>query len=405
MAGSMLDSILALVTPEMKQSLAARLGESPQTVQTGLGTAAAAALAGCARKAGDTSFLGRIINMASDASGQNLMGNLSSLASSGPSGATADLVNGFLPIVFGGKLDKVSGLLSQEAGVSSSSMSGLLQMAVPLIIGFLGKLNSSGSLSLGSLAGMLRSEVPNLEKYVPANLFSARGQTASRAASDVAGGPGLKKSALWSVLLGVFGAILLSWLAYRALNTGNVAPQSTMSTATQALGNAASTAGHAANSAWAALGELFKVKLPDGTELDVPRLGVENKLILFIQDPAPSANTETWFDFDRLLFDTGQATLQPASQEQLHNIALILKAYPNVNIRIGGYTDNSGDAGPNMQLSQARAESVMASLVALGVDPTRMTAKGYGEDHPVADNSGEEGRQKNRRISMRVTAK
>jgi outer membrane protein OmpA-like peptidoglycan-associated protein len=291
------------------------------------------------------------------------------------------------------------------AGVSSASMSGLLQMAVPLIIGFLGKLNSSGSLSLGSLAGMLRSEAPNLEKYVPANLFSGRGQTASRAASDVAGGPGLKKSALWFVLLGVLGAILLSWLVYRALNAGNVEPQSTMSTATQAVGNAASTAGHAANSAWAALGELFKVKLPDGTELDVPRLGVENKLILFIQDPASSANTETWFDFDRLLFDTGQATLQPASQEQLQNIALILKAYPNVNIRIGGYTDNTGDAGSNMKLSQARAESVMAALVALAVDPSRMTAKGYGEEHPVADNSAEEGRQKNRRISMRVTAK
>lgn len=405
MAGSMLDSILALVTPEMRQSLAARLGESPETVQTGLGTATAATLAGFARKAGDTSFLGRIINMASDASARNLMGNLSSLASTGPSGATADLVNGFLPVVFGGKLEKVSGLLSQRVGVSSASMGGLLQMAVPLIVGFLGKLNSSGSLSLGSLAGMLRSEAPNLERYVPANLFSGAGQAASRPISDVAGGPKRKKSAFWFVLLGVLGAILLSWLVYRALNTGQVDTQSTMNPATKAVGDAATTAGQAANSAWAALGELFKVKLPDGTELDVPRLGVENKLILFIQDLASSVNTETWFDFDRLLFDTDQATLQPASQEQLQNIALILKAYPNVKIRIGGYTDNTGDAGSNMKLSQARAESVMAALVALGVDPARMTAKGYGEEHPVADNSAEEGRQKNRRISLRVTAK
>ena len=56
----------------------------------------------------------------------------------------------------------------------------------------------------------------------------------------------------------------------------------------------------------------------------------------------------TWFDFDRLLFDTGQATLQPASQDQLTDIADILKAYPQVKIRIGGYTDNTGDPAANL---------------------------------------------------------
>ena len=405
MAGSMLDSILALITPEMKQALAARLGESPQTVQTGLGTAAAATLAGLASKAGDASFLGQIINMASGTSGQSILGNLSSLASDGPSGATAELVNKFLPTVFGGNLNQMTSVLSQKAGVSPSSMSGLLKIAAPLIIGFLGKLHSSGSLSLGSLAGMLRSEAPNLGKYVPTNLFSGASPTASRAVSEVVDRQEPKKSALWLVLLGVAAAILLSWLVYRALNAGKVDTQSPMSTAANAVDNAASTGGNVANSAWAALGEFFRVRGPDGTELNIPRLGVENKLILFIQNPASSVDTDTWFDFDRLLFDTGQATLQPASQEQLQNIALILKAYPNVKIRIGGYTDNTGDAGSNMRLSEARADSVMAALVALGVDSSRMTAKGYGQDHALGDNATEEGRQKNRRISMRVTAK
>jgi outer membrane protein OmpA-like peptidoglycan-associated protein len=122
------------------------------------------------------------------------------------------------------------------------------------------------------------------------------------------------------------------------------------------------------------------------------------------QSSAPVSET-TWFDFDRLLFDTGKATLQPASQEQLTNSAAILKAYPQVEVRIGGYTDNTGDPAANLQLSQQRADNVMGEISRLGVDPSRMSAKGYGEENPVADNSTEEGRQKNRRISLRVTGK
>ncbi len=111
------------------------------------------------------------------------------------------------------------------------------------------------------------------------------------------------------------------------------------------------------------------------------------------------------FDFDRLLFDTGAATLQPASHEQLSNIAAILKAFPKAKVTIGGYTDNTGDAAANLAFSQSRADNVMAELVKLDVDPARMNAKGYGEEHRVADNAPEDGRQKNRRISLHVTEK
>jgi outer membrane protein OmpA-like peptidoglycan-associated protein len=111
------------------------------------------------------------------------------------------------------------------------------------------------------------------------------------------------------------------------------------------------------------------------------------------------------FSFDRLLFSTGSATLQPQSSEQLHNIAAILKAYPNTHLTIGGYTDNTGDAAQNLKLSQDRADSVTAELVKLGVAKDRLLAKGYGEQHPVGDNATEAGRAQNRRISMLVTQK
>ena len=91
--------------------------------------------------------------------------------------------------------------------------------------------------------------------------------------------------------------------------------------------------------------------------------------------------------------------------EQLKNIAEILKAYPKVNLKIGGYTDNVGNPAANLTLSQKRAENTMQEIVKLGIDAKRLEAEGYGDKYPVADNSTEEGRQKNRRIDLRVTRK
>jgi OmpA-OmpF porin, OOP family len=153
------------------------------------------------------------------------------------------------------------------------------------------------------------------------------------------------------------------------------------------------------------LGNLVSRQLVDGTTLNIPERGVKGRLLALIQDPANKPDKTSWFDFDRLLFNTGSATLQPQSMEQLNNIAAILKAYPAVHLTIGGYTDNTGDAAINLKLSQGRADNVTAALVKRGIALDRLVAKGYGEEHPVGDNSTEAGRAQNRRISMLVTQK
>jgi OOP family OmpA-OmpF porin len=153
------------------------------------------------------------------------------------------------------------------------------------------------------------------------------------------------------------------------------------------------------------LGKFMATKLPNGVELNLPEFGVEKKLIAFIEDKSKPVDKTTWFSFDRLDFETGSATLKPTSAEQLKNIAEIMKAYPKVALKLGGYTDNVGSADSNLKLSQKRAESTMQELVKLGADAKRLQAEGYGEKYPVADNSTEEGRAKNRRIDLRVTSK
>jgi OOP family OmpA-OmpF porin len=153
------------------------------------------------------------------------------------------------------------------------------------------------------------------------------------------------------------------------------------------------------------LGKFMPTKLPNGIELNLPEFGVEKKLIAFIEDKNKPVDKTSWFSFDRLDFETGSANLKPTSAEQLKNIAAIMKAYPKVALKIGGYTDNTGNADANLKLSQKRAENTMQELVKSGVDAKRLQAEGYGEKYPVADNSTEEGRAKNRRIDLRVTSK
>lgn len=155
----------------------------------------------------------------------------------------------------------------------------------------------------------------------------------------------------------------------------------------------------------AALGAFVEKKLPNGTLLKIPSNGVESKLLAFIEDPTKKVDKETWFSFDRIEFDTDSARLRPSSQEQLRNIHEILKAYPQVNLKIGGYTDNVGDDAHNLKLSGERATNTMNEIVKLGPAAGRLAAEGYGEKHPVADNATEEGRQRNRRIDLLVTKK
>ncbi len=178
--------------------------------------------------------------------------------------------------------------------------------------------------------------------------------------------------------------------------------------ASDVAGNVADAAGNAvdaAGNAVGALGAFFKKKLANGFELNIPENGIESKLLTFV-DGDNAIDKTTWFNFDRLTFATGSANLDmDKSGEQLTNIAEIMKSYPNIKVKLGGYTDNTGNEAANLTLSQSRADAVMAALVAKGVAADRIETEGYGIAHPIGDNATPEGRAMNRRIALRLTAK
>ncbi len=99
-------------------------------------------------------------------------------------------------------------------------------------------------------------------------------------------------------------------------------------------------------------------------------------------------------------FATAKADIQPDSESVLNQILTLLQQDATLKLRIEGYTDNLGNAAANQALSEKRAQAVMAWLIAHKADASRLTAKGFGQNSPVADNSTEDGRAKNRRVEL-----
>jgi outer membrane protein OmpA-like peptidoglycan-associated protein len=155
-------------------------------------------------------------------------------------------------------------------------------------------------------------------------------------------------------------------------------------------------------------GAAIKIKLVNGTELDATKGSLEDRLYQFITDPAAQPGKDIWFNFEDLLFDSGKSTLKDTAVTQLKNTVAILKAYPAVVVKLGGYTDNTGDSLVNVKLSESRAKAVYNQMISKGLTASSFDAKayeGYGPLFPIAENTTLEGRGQNRRISISVRAK
>ncbi|WP_026461512.1 OmpA family protein [Adhaeribacter aquaticus] len=105
-----------------------------------------------------------------------------------------------------------------------------------------------------------------------------------------------------------------------------------------------------------------------------------------------------------ILFATNSATLQSNSITDINTLAETLKKYGDTNVIVEGHTDATGSDAINIPLSENRAKSVAAQLLAQGVESSRITTQGFGSSVPVADNSTEAGKQANRRVEVAIFA-
>jgi outer membrane protein OmpA-like peptidoglycan-associated protein len=401
MASSLLESLGAYVTPDLIARLGSALGESPGSVSKGMGAVLPALLAGVADRSQDPSDFRQLFSLISDPSndGSALRDPSGLVKALNGGGSLAGLGSRLLTLLFGGRTDAIAQAVAQYAGVSSSSASSLIRLGAPLVLGLLGDRVRREGLGANALAALLGSQRGAIASALPGALASVLGPAAPRTVEPPRVAPRSyeperRGAPRWLLPLAIGLALLAGlWSVLRGGDEDRVAERAPAITEPAPPPVAAPPPTAA----------VVRRSLPNGVQITFPNTSLENQVVSFLADSGRSL--DTWFNFDRVLFETDSAALKPSSREQLANVAEILKAYPSVQVKVGGYTDNTGNPATNLELSRARANSVRDELVAHGVAANRIEAEGYGQERPVATNDTEAGRAQNRRIAMRVTSR
>ena len=422
----LLETLKGYVTPDLIGKAATMLGESESGVSKAVGGILPTVLGGLLGKSSSTEGANELMGMFSGgAYDGSVLDNVSGLLGDAPT-ALPETGGELLGSLFGDKTGGISNLISSFSGLKGSSVSSLLGMAAPLVMGLVGRQVSSQGLGATGLQSLLMSQKDNITAALPAGLGSMLGlgslpDMGGQTAGDFGGTAASTRPAAanhvqdenqnsnwWLWLLLLAGLVFAVFYFLRGCNNEPETGAAVTDTVTAISMDTVTVMERILSVTGEDLGGMMTKALAGGTKIRIPEKGVESRLVAFIEDSSRAVDNTTWFDFDRLLFDTGKSTLKfdsSGTEEQLANVVAILKAHPQAELKIGGYTDNTGDAKANTKLSGDRAKAVMAELAARGIAAGRLAAEGYGDQYPVAGNDTEDGKAKNRRVSLRLTKK
>jgi OmpA-OmpF porin, OOP family len=442
MSFNLMEAAKGLFTDDLVSKASAYLGESEGGISKAIAGILPSVLGGITDKSGSNEGANIVAGLAQE---QHSGGVLDSLGNffGNESGSLLNKGAGLLSGLFGeNKLGMLTNLISSFSGAKNTSITSLLSMATPALLGFLGKHATENNLNAGGLATLLSSQKSNITAALPEGLnlgsvfnsFSApteaAGHTVKAAAPLVAHHYEAPAAEPGNGLKWLLPILLLALIAMAVLYFVKGCNSDTSGGAHSGHDSAQHDANHAGamdkpaeGGAKAAagkldsmgnyiydLGETVTLTLPNnGGELKVGKNSTEAKLIAFLNDKNAAIDTAkgNWFELTNVRFKKGSADLTDESMEQLKNMVAISKAYPTAVFKLGGYTDNTGSAAGNVALSQKRADAVAAMVKKMGAAASAIEgAKGYGPEHPICpENNTPECQAQNRRVAVNVKAK
>ena len=296
--------------------------------------------------------------------------------------------------------------VAAESGISAASADRLSGWVAAVIAGYVGHKIVRNNLSMSAVMAGLRQERGSVVKEIPVKVGRAAGISGMCSSSaPVAGRDGKKNNWLvWLII--VLIVVIIVFLSIRSCNRNGGGEVVAVTENVTVVPTAP-----AAQTAAAKEGLTFvEHKLPDGRTIRVAEGGCEDCMLKYLQSDAyrKATNEElskNWIQFDKIDFmHDSETALAGNSMEQLDNIAAILKNYPDVRIRIGGFADKTGTRAVNYEISKKRAEYIKSILVKDGIPADRISTEGFGKEFATvpADATAAQ-RAVDRSIAMRFT--
>lgn len=430
MSLNVIDLIKGQLGPALVSQAASQFGESESGISKAIGGLLPAVVGGLANNADNPGVLDAITKAPSS----GILGNLLGGSSSNP------IITNLLSTIFG---DKVSGLINSIAsfaGISNNSAGSLLNLVTGATVGTVGKYAADNNLGASGISSLLNDQKGIISTLLPAGLSlaslnigdwakgykfdndndaintpSSEGPKVEVTRSTTPSGTNPDRNnnnegggSIWKWLLPLLLLIAAGYFLWKQCEKKQTTTTTSDSTAVNSATDTAATAGTVTTTAPATTKTDENIDL-NGIMLKGYKGGMEDQMISFLKSDGyknaadDSALKDKWYDFDHVNFKMGSSTeLEAGSQGQLDNLVAILKAFPDAKIKIGGYTDKTGNEASNVKLSQARADYIKAALSKAGVGSQVLGAEGYGSKFATVDATASDAeRAVDRKMSVR----
>jgi outer membrane protein OmpA-like peptidoglycan-associated protein len=374
-----------VLTPELISKIAGFTGEEQVKIKPAIEMTLPAVVGALSGKVSNEKGSSEIMKLIRDGGydGNILKNPESAFSDSEKLNAVITNASGTVSFLFGNKIKELKSYISKENNIDPKSASSLTGILTAVVMSLTGKQLLADNLNSKGLATFLSGQRNFLTGLVPAgisgilgfkylNRSHLPGDQFKQYSQDI-DSPAKVKFKPW-LLIAICAALL--YLLWRSCSVdkppvtkkSGIEKTDSLNKISKVYADPPKTGDPLMDSITGTIGKFITKTLPDGTEIIIAENGVEAMLIDFIEDKNKTADKETWFSFDRILFEINKSTLRPSSDYEVKNIVAIMKAYPDIEIKIGGYTDNTGDENSNLRLSQERAYAVRSALIEKGVE-------------------------------------
>lgn len=435
MSLNIIDLIKGQLGSALVTQAASQLGESESGISKAISGLLPAVVGGLANNSDNPTVLDAI----SSAPSQGVLGNLLGFASENT------WVQGLLASIFGDKLNGLVNSIATYAGISNNSSASLLNLVTGATVGSVGKYAADNNLDQLGISSLLNDQKGIVSSLLPAGLSLAslnvgdwakgykfdndndmikptpttpppHAEQKIEVTKSIADGGTFpdrpttsEGGSIWKWLLPLLLLIAAGYFLWKQCEKKETTTTTMVGDSTMVDNDSSSMSTDTANT-------MTTTKTDEDIDLNGTMLkgykgGMEDQMISFLKSGAytnaadDAALKDNWYNFDHVNFKIGSSTeLESGSQGQLENLVAILKAYPDAKIKIGGYTDKTGDEAKNKKLSADRANYIKDWLSKQGVGTQVIAADGYGSEFATVDASAtNEERAVDRKMAVRFT--